>query len=90
MIAPLRKTAANPSASGVPAATTVPNAATRMSRISGKPTASPRLSCCFDTCWKFDQTAGSPRTRVCTVAVVWTSWRRRRVAMSIAFEVAPA
>ncbi len=90
MTAPLRNTAANPSASGAPAATTVPNAATRMSRISGKPTASLRLSCCFDTCWKFDHTAGSPRTRVCTVGLVWTSAWRRRVAMSIEFEVAPA
>ena len=66
MTAPETNTAAKPSASGATAATTVPKAASRMSRISGKPIASPRASCRFDTCWKFDQIAGSPSTRVCT------------------------
>ena len=66
MTAPETNTAAKPSASGATAATTVPNAASRMSRISGKPIVSPRASCRFDTCWKFDQIAGSPSTRVCT------------------------
>ena len=89
MTAPERNTAAKPSASGATAATTVPKAASRMSRISGKPTASPRASCRFDTCWKFDQIAGSPSTRVCTVALVWTSARRSFVASSIELDVAP-
>ena len=73
MTAPLRNTAAAPSASGATAATTVPKAASRISRISGKPISSPCFSCCFDTVWKFDQTAASPITRVRTVGVVATS-----------------
>ena len=58
--------------------------------MSGKPIASPRASCFFETSWKFDQIAGSPITRVCTAGVVRTSARRRRVASSIAFDDAAA
>ena len=89
MTAPLRNTAANPSASGATAATSVPKPASRISRISGKPSVSPRASCFFETSWKFDQIAGSPITRVCAAAVVCTSARRRCVASSIAFELFP-
>ncbi len=89
MTAPETNTAAKPSASGATAATTVPKAASRMSRISGKPIASPRASCRFDTCWKFDQTAGSPSTRVCTAGLVWTNAWRSFVASSIELDVAP-
>ena len=58
-----------------------------MSRISGKPNSSPRVSWCFATCWKFDQIAGSPSTRVCTLELVWTNSCRNRLASSIAFEL---
>ena len=57
--------------------------------MSGNPSDSPRFSCCFATCSKFDQIAGSPITRVCTDAVVCTSLRRSRVASSIELAVAP-
>ena len=69
MTAPLRKTAAKPSATGAAAATTVPKPTSRMSRISGKPIDSPRWSCCFEISWKFDQTAAEPSRRVDTAGV---------------------
>ena len=87
MTAPLRNTAAKPSASGAAAATSVPKPASRISRMSGKPIDSPRASSFFETLWKFDQIAGSPITRVCAVGVVCTSACRSRVASSIAFEL---
>ena len=95
MTAPVRKTAAKPSAIGATAATTVPKPASRISRISGKPISSPRASCRFDTSWKFDQIAGSPitsvcRSRVCIAGVVRTSACLSCVASSIAFDDLPA
>ena len=57
--------------------------------MSGKPIASPRASCFFETPWKFDQIAGSPITRVCTAGVVRTSACRSCVASSIAFDELP-
>ncbi len=86
MTAPVRKTAANPSASGAAAAARVPKAASRMRRMSGNPISSPRVSWCFAASSKFDQIAGSPITFVCAS----TSWRRSFVASSIEFDVAPA
>jgi len=67
----------------------VPKPASRISRISGKPSSSPPASWRFDTSWKFDQIAGSPITRVCTAGRVCTSARRSRVAWSIALELSP-
>ena len=89
MTAPLRKTAAKPSATGAAAATTVPKPTSRMSRISGKPIDSPRWSCCFEISWKFDQTAAEPSRRVDTAGVSATSWWRRSVATSSVLSIRP-
>ena len=70
---------------GAMAATSVPNPASKIRRISGNPSSSPLASWCFDTVWKFDQIAGSPITFVVESTKRW----RSIVASSIAFEALP-
>ena len=84
MTAPVRRTATNPSRSGASAATTVPNAASRITSVSGNPSPSPTASWCLETSWKFDQIAGVPITRVLAPPSSETIARLSVVAKSIA------